>query len=176
MRPAHGEASVLGRPARAARELVGVVSHTTFLYDELSAAENLRFYAELYAVPRPAQRAAEVLERVGLPHLANERVGHLSRGQQQRVTIGRALLHNPPVLLLDEPDTGLDQAAFGLLQELATSDGRTVVLTTHNLAAGLRLGTRVAVLARGRVVHERANVSLSDAVALSELLQRLATA
>jgi len=176
MRSSHGQALIMGRPPREARGHVGVVSHATYLYDELTAAENLRLYAELYGVADAVLRGRELLAQVGLAHIGDERVGRLSRGQQQRVTIARALLHDPPVLLLDEPDTGLDLAAFSLLESLATSGGRAVVLTTHNLAAGLRLGTRVAVLSRGRLVHEQASVQPADAPALSEMLQRLATA
>jgi ABC-type multidrug transport system ATPase subunit len=167
-----GDALVLDKPPRFARQQLGVVSHATFLYDELTALENLRFYAELYRVADARQRAAMLLERVGLAELANERVGRLSRGQQQRVTIARALLHDPPVLLLDEPDTGLDVAAFGLLDELIHD--HTVVVTTHDLAHGLRLGTRVGVLSRGRLVHEQAGVSPADAPALFDLLEDLA--
>ena len=92
---------------------------------------------------------------------------------QQRVTIARALVHDPAVLLLDEPDTGLDVAAFGLLETLLSESQRSVVLTTHNLAAGVRLGTRAAVLARGRLVHAQATVSPDDAAGLSDLLQEL---
>src|SRR5205807_1108644 len=87
--------------------------------------------------------------------MADVQVGRLSRGQQQRVAIARALVHDPPVLLLDEPDTGLDVAALAPLEELTTAGGRTVVLTTHNLSTGLRLGTRVAVLSRGRRAEPR---------------------
>jgi heme exporter protein A len=176
MHAAHGRALVRGQPARSARNLVGVVSHATYLYDELTALENLRFYAELYRVPRPLERAVALLEEVGLAHLANDLVGRLSRGQQQRVTIARALLHDPPVLLLDEPDTGLDLAAFALVAELTTRHQRTVILTTHNLATGLRLGTRVGVLARGRLVHQQASVSPADGPALADLLERLGRA
>jgi heme exporter protein A len=176
MRAAHGQALVLDQPARQARAQVGVVSHATFLYEELTALENLRLFAGLYGVRSARQRATELLAQVGLSHLADERVGRLSRGQQQRVTIARALLHDPPVLLLDEPDTGLDQAAFGILESVATTGQRAVVLTTHNLAAGLRLGTRAAVLSHGRIVHERATVQPSDAADLANLLQELAAA
>jgi heme exporter protein A len=131
-------------------------------------------YAQLYDVPEAAERAAFSLERVGLADRADVQVGRLSRGQQQRVTIARALLHEPAVLLLDEPDTGLDVAAFGLFAELATAEGKTVVVTTHDLSSGLQLATRVAVLARGRLVHEQANTSPDDAAALSDMLQALA--
>jgi heme exporter protein A len=176
MHTSQGKALVMGQPARAARGMVGVVSHATYLYDELTAAENLRLYAELYGVPEPAGRAAALLDRVGLAHLADERVGRLSRGQQQRVTIARALLHDPPVLLLDEPDTGLDLAAFALVEELTTAGQHTLVMTTHNLASGLRLGTRVGVLAHGRLVHQQSAVSPEDAPALATMLERLARA
>jgi heme exporter protein A len=151
-----------------------VVSHATYLYEELTALENLRFYAELYGVPEPLRRAVELLSQVGMAHLASERVGRLSRGQQQRVTIARALLHDPPVLLLDEPDAGLDLAAFALVEELTSSGGRTLVMTTHNLATGLRLGTRVGVLSRGRLVHQQAGVSTADTADLARMLARLA--
>lgn len=176
MHAAGGQALVHGRPARAARDLVGVVSHATFLYEELTALENLRLYGELYAVAEPVPRALRLLEEVGIPQLAGERVGRMSRGQQQRVTIARALMHDPAVLLLDEPDTGLDLAAFGLLEGLVVGGRHAVVLTTHNLAAGLRLGTRVAMLSRGRIVHEQASVTPADAQPLADLLQRHATA
>jgi heme exporter protein A len=171
MHATQGEALVLDQPARRARSHVGVVSHATYLYDELSPEENLRFYAELYGVASPAARATELLAQVGLEHLAQERVGRLSRGQQQRVAIARALVHDPPVLLLDEPDTGLDAAALSVLESLVAA--RTVVLTTHRLATGLSLGSRVAVLSHGRVVHAQEGTSAHDASALSDLLARL---
>jgi heme exporter protein A len=175
MRPTSGQALVYGLPPGRARGLIGVVSHATFLYEELTALENLRLFGELYAVAEPERRGTKLLEEVGLAPLAAERIGRMSRGQQQRVTIARALLHDPPLLLLDEPDAGLDQAAFVLLEALITRGGHAVVLTTHNLSAGLRLGTRAAVLARGRVVHTLDSVSFGDAPALADLLQRLAT-
>ena len=175
MRTTGGKALIDDAPARTARARVGVVSHATFLYDELTALENLRFYAQLYAVADPARRAAELLEQVGIGALGDVQVGRLSRGQQQRVTIARALLHDPGVLLLDEPDTGLDVSAFGALEALLLGGAnRAVVLTTHNLSTGLRLGSRVAILSRGKLVHQQASVSPDDGAALSTLLERLA--
>jgi heme exporter protein A len=173
MRPTHGKALVAGQPARLLRDRVGVVSHATFLYDELTALENLRFYAELYGVREPEQRARQLLEQVGMSRLADVEVGRLSRGQQQRVTIARALLHEPAVLLLDEPDTGLDIAAFDVLEKLLLSGEYSVVLTTHNLPTGIRLGTRAAVLARGRLVYERRMLSAEDASVFGAMIQDL---
>jgi heme exporter protein A len=174
MRPSRGKALIAGQPARALRAHVGVVSHATFLYDELTAAENLRLYASLYDVDDAVARADALLEEVGLAHLADVPVGRLSRGQQQRVAIARALVHDPSVLLLDEPDTGLDVAAFGLLEDLMTATDRTVVITTHDLPNGLRLATRVAVLARGRLVHQQATASASDAALLGAIIESAA--
>lgn len=174
MRASHGKALVAGQPASAMRREVGVVSHATFLYDELTALENLRLYADLYGVAQVVARAAAVLEQVGLAHLGDVQVGRLSRGQQQRVTLARAVIHEPSVLLLDEPDTGLDVAAYAALESLVISHERTVVVTTHNLATGLRLATRVAVLAGGRIVYEQDSASPEDAAALSDRLDKLA--
>jgi heme exporter protein A len=174
MRPTLGKALVAGEPARLARAQIGVVAHATFLYDELTALENLRFYAELYGVDAPRQRAATLLERVGIAHLADTPVGRLSRGQQQRVAIARALVHDPPLLLLDEPDNGLDVEALDLLRGLLLKGAHAVVVTTHNLATGLRLGTRAVVLAHGHLVHEQATLSMSDAPELAVLLETLA--
>lgn len=176
MRPTTGLASIHGLPVRQARRLVGVVGHSTYLYDELTARENLHFYGDLYSVDRLRSRVDEVLERVGLRDRGELPVGSMSRGQQQRVAIARAVLHAPRVLLLDEPETGLDLAAFGLLEALACEGDRTVLLTTHNVSAGLRLGSRVVVLNAGRVAYEQHAVSLDDGHALAARVHTLAAA
>jgi heme exporter protein A len=165
-----------GQLARSARAEVGVVSHATYLYDELTAAENLWLYADLYGVPAPRARAAELLSTLGLAGESQTQVGRLSRGQQQRVAIARALVHDPPMLLLDEPDTGLDARAFDILEHLLVKSNRTVVLTTHNLALGLRMATRVAVLSHGLVVQDQPAASPQDAGRLLHLLADLARA
>lgn len=157
-RPSGGTVQIAGLDAfaesTAVRRLIGVVAHQTYLYDELTALENLRFYADLYDLPDAGTLAAVMLDRVGLTARRNVRAGSLSRGQQQRLTLARALLHDPPLLLLDEPDTGLDLAAFGLLESLLLGEERTVVLTTHNLRQAARLCDRYAILNSGRIVRE----------------------
>lgn len=137
------------------RRLIGVVCHQTFLYGELTALENLEFYGRLYGLPYPGDRVRQLLRWVGLETHANVPGRDLSRGMQQRLALARALLHEPPILLLDEPDTGLDQrwSAFlvDLLAEVARQ-GRTVLLTTLDLERTLDLADRLAVLNVGRVV------------------------
>lgn len=157
-RPTRGQCRVAGVDLRthplAARRRIGLVSHQTLLYGDLSAEENLRFYARLYGLPDADRRIEELLDRVGLAARRGSLVRTFSRGMQQRLAIARAILHDPPVLLLDEPDTGLDPHAAerlqSILDDLATR-GRTVLMTTHQLERGLRMASRVAVLAGGRI-------------------------
>lgn len=169
-RPTSGTLELAGIPLREAkasiRSLLGVISHQTFLYEDLTARENLLFYGKLYDVPNLPQRVNDLLEKVGLERRANDRVRHFSRGMQQRLSIARAILHNPPVLLLDEPDTGLDRQAADMLQsviaELATGgEPRSVIMTTHNLERGLAMCDRIIVLAHGRIVREAQSQELS---------------
>jgi heme exporter protein A len=153
--------------AEEARRQIGLVSHKTLLYDDLSAEENLRFYARMYDVPDAGARAEAMLRQVGLWGRQHDPVRTYSRGMQQRLAIARALLHDPPVLLLDEPDTGLDQHAAAMLSDLLRQAGaarqRTVLMTTHNLERGLELGDRVAILAGGRIAFQAAKSELDAA-------------
>lgn len=169
-RPTGGTIEIAGIPLKEAkssiRSLLGVISHQTFLYEDLTARENLMFYGKLYTVPDLPQRVNELLAKVGLERRANDRVRTFSRGMQQRLSIARAILHNPPVLLLDEPDTGLDRQAAemlqNLIQDLATGgEPRSVIMTTHNLERGLAMCNRVVVLANGRIVQEAQSSGLS---------------
>jgi heme exporter protein A len=140
LRPHAGSARVLGhelpREGWAVRGRVGLLGHDPLLYRDLTARENLRFHARLHGV-RP-ERVDEVLERVGMERRADEPVHTLSRGMVQRVAVARAVLHEPPVLLLDEPRANLDPAAADLVEPLiGTRSGRTRVVTSHDPAGGL---------------------------------------
>ncbi|MBI2942272.1 MAG: ABC transporter ATP-binding protein, partial [Chloroflexi bacterium] len=160
-RPTAGRLWLAGRevPRDAAdvRHLIGLVAHQTLLYDELTARENLLFYGRLYSLPALDARVDEALDRLGLATRQHDRVRTLSRGMQQRLSIARAILHDPVLLLLDEPDTGLDAAAQATLADtFVTSDGRrrTVVMATHAPARAAQLCDRALALDRGRVVDD----------------------
>jgi len=135
------------------RRRLGLLSHQTQLYDDLTARENLRFFARIYGVP--ARSADLALDRAGLAPSADTRVGTLSRGMQQRAALARATLHDPEVLLLDEPFTGLDAAASRAvtadLGERALSAAASTVVVTHKVAEVAPTTNRVVVLSRGRV-------------------------
>jgi heme exporter protein A len=157
-RPSSGTVHICGqdldKEATAVRRQIGLISHHPLLYGDLTADENLHFFARMYDLPDAATRINAVLEQVGLISRRRDPVRTYSRGMVQRLTIARAVLHDPAIMLLDEPYTGLDlQAADmlrGVLQEMVASN-RTVILTTHNLEQGLEMCDRAAVLNRGRL-------------------------
>ena len=179
-RPDGGRARVAGcdvvRDAATLRRVVGYVGHQPHVYEELTASENLTFFARMYGLPDPAGRARELIELVGLGARANDRARTLSRGQLQRLALARGIMHRPAVLLLDEPETGLDEAAVALLAELLAERaraGQTTLLTTHSLERGLALADEVAVLARGRIVYSRRSAEL-DVATLREAYRQYA--
>lgn len=142
-----------------ARRVVGFVSHETLLYDNLTALENLLFYGRIYDVADFRGRAEETMEQLGLAHRCDDPVRTLSRGMRQRLSIGRALLHRPSVVLLDEPHTGLDVEAQEMFEQTLddlSRAGQTVLMTTHNLAIAANAAWRLAILAEGLIVHEAA--------------------
>jgi heme exporter protein A len=158
-RPLMGEVRIAGyrlpNQAAAVRRRLGVVSHLPLLYGDLTAEENLRFYGKMYAVEHLKFRIDEVLEMVGLSLRRRDLVRTFSRGMQQRLAIGRAVLHDPDVMLFDEPHTGLDQDACEMLDNVLSevaARGRTVVMTSHDLARVADLASRFDVLSRGKIV------------------------
>ena len=161
VRPTSGTVRLLGmdaaREAIQIRRRLSLLSHRTFLYDDLTARQNLDFYARLYEVEDGQGRAEELLARVGLAHRADDLVRTYSRGMQQRLALARALLHQPELLLLDEPYSGLDPLASDDLSRLLAElreQGCTILLTTHDLGQGIALADRVLVLARSKLVHD----------------------
>ena len=154
--PTEGEATVggheLGRAPRALRASIGVLTHRPMLYEELSPRENLEFFARLYGVEQAAARIEELLRAVGLWLRRDEETAVLSRGFHQRLAITRAVLHRPRVLLLDEPETGLDREGLALLDELALGVPQTTVLAaTHQRDRVAGWAELVIELDRGRL-------------------------
>jgi heme exporter protein A len=139
------------------RRRIGLVSHESLLYKDLTVHDNLMFYARLYEVPDPRERVREMIRRVDLEAKTSVLVRALSRGMKQRVSLARAFIHDPGILMLDEPFTGLDERASAILdsflQEFKQAGG-ALLMVTHNIERGWRHADRVVVLDRGRVVHE----------------------
>ena len=148
------------------RHLVGVVVHQTFLYDDLTVAENLRFYARMYGLGSSgAERASAAAEEMGIGAIMAARVRTLSNGMQKRAALARAVMHRPPLLLLDEPEAGLDQSAMAALEGLLhrhREAGGSAIVTTHSVEQGLRIADRAAILHNGRLSYD-APADASDA-------------
>ena len=180
-RPSLGKVTLAGyqlpSQAAAVRRSLGVVSHQPLLYGDLTAEENLRFYGRMYAVPGLPRRIDEVLELVGLPARRHDLVRTFSRGMQQRLAIGRAILHDPAVLLFDEPYTGLDQQACDMLDQVlreVAGRGRTVVMTSHDLARVQDLASRFDILAGGLIAASTSSSGLGSKNLLDFYRQALA--
>jgi heme exporter protein A len=159
LKPTSGSARISGIALPGgplARSRVGLISHHTMLYDALSARENVSFAARLYGIRDAKTRVEDSLRRMSMLERADATVRSLSRGMQQRVSIARAMVHSPQLVLADEPYSGLDEsgarALTGVLQELRTA-GTAIIVVTHNLAEGLSLATHAAVMQRGRFVR-----------------------
>ena len=159
-RPTSGTVEIGGfdavREAHEVRLRTGYVGHQPHIYEDLTARENLLFFARMYGLRDGAARADALLARVGLRAKASERARTFSRGQAQRLALARGLIHDPETLLLDEPDTGLDEDALALLEQVVEerrARGQTTALTTHNLERGLRLASEALTLVSGRVTY-----------------------
>lgn len=157
-RPTAGTATVAGYDVLEAdpamRREIGVISHASFLYADLSPLENIRFYATMYGVGRAEERAIAVIDEVGLKPRMHDRVRTFSRGMLQRLSIARAIVHDPSILFLDEPYTGLDHHASEILKEQLQAlhtDHRTILMTTHDFSRGLEMCDRVAIMVRGKL-------------------------
>ena len=142
----------LGNDVRLRRE-IGVISHASCLYLDLTALENLLFYAKLYNLESPGFKADQAISEVGLQLRKHDRVRTFSRGMQQRLSIARATLHDPPILFLDEPFTGLDLQATNILKEYLHklhTGKRTLIMTTHDISCGLEICDKVAIQNKGK--------------------------
>jgi len=149
------------------RRQMGVISHNTLIYDNLTAAENLHFYGRMYDVPDLSRRVDEILDEVGLTYCLQDPVRTFSRGMRQRLSIARGLINDPNILFLDEPYTGLDREAINVLNKLLAkikAGKGTVFMVSHNYEQGLALSSRLLILKKGRIIHNQPEPKLSDAV------------
>ncbi len=156
--PSKGKASIMGldvvEDAVELRERIGFISHNPLLYPDLTAEENLEFFADLYCIEDPKARVKELLTAVELDHRRLDAVRTFSRGMVQRLSIARSLLHKPDVIFLDEPYSGLDPHAMDILDSLIAQirDEHTFVMISHDLQKGLELCSHALILAKGKIV------------------------
>ncbi|MEE9116162.1 MAG: heme ABC exporter ATP-binding protein CcmA [Thermoplasmata archaeon] len=171
LRPSSGTIKIDGYDVKEdgveARRRIGVLGHVSYLYDELSALENLRFYAKMYGVNLGHDEIREILSKVKLAHRMNDLVGTYSRGMKQRLAIVRAIIHKPKILLLDEPYTGLDLNGRKILTEMLREfqkQGITTVMVTHDIERGYELGNRLAVIIDGEIAADlrKEDMSIED--------------
>lgn len=147
------------------RSKFGVISHQPFLYENLSAYDNLKFYGKLYGIKELEFRIKEVLDLVELFHRKNELIRNYSRGMQQRLSIARALIHDPDIIFLDEPYTGLDQHASNILTSILKnlfSNKKTIIMVTHNLTMGYNLASKLAIIKNGNLVFFKNKDEVED--------------
>lgn len=169
LKPTSGEVSISGfdlvKGRNSIRKISGLISHETMLYDNLSALENLEFISVFYGIDNKTEKCEKLLRDVGLFERRNDFVKTFSRGMKQRLSIARSLIHQPDILLLDEPYSGLDQDGIrnltSILQGLK-NDGRTILLTTHNFDEGLELSDRVFILNNGKIVFDKAKSEIKQ--------------
>ncbi len=161
LRPTAGELALFGASSpssrREARRRIGFLGHASFLYPDLTPTENLTFYARMYGVAEPRRRVAELIERLGIHGWAHRPLRTLSRGLEQRCAVARVLLHEPELILLDEPFTGLDTAGVALLLDAlrnAVDRGAALLLSTHDVEIGLSAASRTVILRRGRKLRD----------------------
>ena len=145
------------------RRIIGVVTHDPLLYEDLTGRENLRFFSRMFGLQDSGERIETVTAFMGMTSRLDRKVSTMSHGMRKRLSIARAILHNPAILLMDEPESGLDQEALGMLDTLlseGSTPSRTVVMTTHSLDRAIASGQRIAILANGKVAYQE---SLKDA-------------
>lgn len=178
-RPDAGSVKIAGldmkRDGQRIRQVIGVVTHDPLLYDDLTGRENLSFATRLFDIKDPDARIESVSQQLGITTRLDQRVGTLSHGWKKRISLARALLHDPPILLMDEPESGLDQQALTGLEYIVKDESRpsrTVVLTTHNFERGLLLGDQVAIMSKGRLAYYEPTTNARDPENLRDTYMR----
>lgn len=161
LKPTKGSAKISGldinKNKSEIRHKIGLIGHSHMLYENLSAVENLHYFGTFYDIENLKEKSKQLLNNLGLYKRRTDLVKTYSSGMKQRLSVARALLHDPEILLLDEPYNGLDQSGIKLFTEIISSfkdKGYTTILTTHNIEEGLELCSRTAILSKGNLVHD----------------------
>lgn len=161
IKPTSGEIRINGLELKKnvlkIKQQMGYLPHSSLLYDHYSPLENLVFYGQLYGVKDAEKKAVELIKQVGLSYFLHEPVKNFSRGMVQRVAIARAIIHDPEILLLDEPHTGLDQGAISILNDVVLDlkeKGVTTLMVTHDFKQAAELCDRVIIIKNGRMVDD----------------------
>ena len=169
--PTSGEIYVAGFDVKKEKALIrkniGVVTHELLLYSDLTAYENLFFYGKMFNLPDIEHKIELAADITGTGHYLRKKIRHMSHGMQKRISIARAILHDPPILFLDEPESGLDQEALEGFYEMIRSGQRgkrTILMTTHNIDRGLQMGDRVTVLSKGKIAYDKKRVDIDREV------------
>ena len=169
--PTSGEIYVAGFDVKKEKALIrkniGVVTHELLLYSDLTAYDNLFFYGKMFNLPDIEHKIELAADITGTEHYLRKKVRHMSHGMQKRISIARAILHDPPILFLDEPESGLDQEALEGFYEMIRSGQRgkrTILMTTHNIDRGLQMGDRVTVLSKGKISYDKKRVDIDKEV------------
>ena len=139
------------------KALIGFMSHQSYLYNDLTAKENLDFYADLYSIKDKKERIESLLKEIGLYHRSHDRIGSFSRGMKQRLALARSILHDPEIIFLDEPYSGLDIRAQEILNDIIiklNKKGKTFFFITHDIGKGFDIATRTGILSNGKIIYE----------------------
>ena len=178
IRPDSGEVCIRGVPINSEpnliRRMIGVVGHQDFLYEDLTLYQNMIFFGKMYQISGLRQNIRDVLIELGLYDDAHVRVRSFSHGMRKRASLARSLLHDPEILLLDEPESGLDVNALQMMNSLRyrrAGDPRTIVITTHNIDYGFSIGDRVALMAAGRIIYEKNTMDMDRTVFLEQYIR-----
>ena len=136
------------------RRSIGVLTHQNLLYDDLTGYENLRFFGKMFRVPNLDRRIKYLAEMIGVSDKLHARTRTLSHGMQKRLSLARALIHDPSILIMDEPETGLDLEAIEILVDIVNNVRPSLIMTTHNVEFGFRLADQVGVISGGTIAYE----------------------
>lgn len=182
IKPTSGEIKINGldmkKDSYESKKKIGFLAHNSFLYDHLTPLENLIFFGKLYGVENVEERAKQLIEEVGLSFFTHDPVQSFSRGMIQRIAIARAIIHQPEILLFDEPHTGLDQQAIKLLNDVIIrmkQEGSTILMVTHDFGQAIETCDRFIIIKNGKVVEDIENIEKNLEAITDKYMEQVAS-